>query len=182
MINSCLKLAFRNLIRNKLTSLVNIVGLSLAIGSCIFTFLVFNRHFTLDAFHENADKIFIIENSIPVEGENQIWGNSPVPLGPALQEDFPQIECYIRINKQWITVRSGDNLFHETVHFVDENFLEMFTFPLKYGNKYALSDQNAVILDEKTALRYFGDVNPIGKQLLFIFNEKQKESFFIYPD
>jgi len=179
MINSYIKLAIRNLVRNKLTSFINIVGLSVAIGGCIFVFLVFNRHFTLDAFHENAEKIFTIENIISAKGENQIWGNSPVPLGPALQKDFPQIERFVRMNQQWITVRSGDNIFNESIQFVDEGFLEMFTFPLKYGNKYSLSNPNAVILDEKTALRYFGKKNPIGKQLTFIFNEKQKESFLV---
>ena len=179
MINSYIKLSFRNLVRNKLTSFINIVGLSVAIGGCIFAFLVFNRHFSLDAFHENAKKIFIIENIISAKGENQIWGNSPVPIGPALQKDFPQIERFVRMKKQWITVRSGDNLFNETIYFVDEDFLEMFTFPLKYGNKHSLSNQNAIILDEKTAFRYFGDVSPIGEELTFIFNEEQKESFIV---
>lgn len=133
MINSYIKLAFRNLVRNKLTSFINIVGLSIAIGGCIFAFLVFNRHFSLDDFHENAEKIFTIENIISAREKNQIWGNSPVPLGPALQKDFPQIERFVRMNQRWITVRSGDNWFNECIHFVDEDFLEMFTFPLKYG-------------------------------------------------
>lgn len=179
MINSYLKLAFRNLIRNKLTSVINIVGLSIAIGCCIFTFLVFNRHFTLDAFHENADKIFIVENVISTNGEEEIWGNSPVALGPALQKDFPQIERSVRIRQQWITVRSGDNCFNECIQFVDDGFLDMFTFPLKYGNKNSLVDHNVVILDEKTALRYFGNVNPIGERLIFIFNNNQQESFIV---
>jgi len=179
LINSYIKLAFRNLIRNKLTSFINVIGLSIAIGCCIFTFLVFNRHFTLDAFHENAEKIFIVENIISTDGEEQIWGNSPVALGPALQKDFPQIDRFVRMNKQWVTVRLGDNYFNECIQFVDEGFLEMFTFPLKYGDKHSLSNQNAVIIDEKTALRYFGDVNPIGERLTFIFNKKQKESFIV---
>jgi ABC-type antimicrobial peptide transport system permease subunit len=57
--------------------------------------------------------------------------------------------------------------------------MEMFTFPLKYGNKHALSLRNAVVLDEETAWRYFGDENPLGKQLSIIFNNKQKESFIV---
>ena len=120
---------------------------------------------------DNAERIFIIENVISAKGEDQLWGNSPVPLGPALQRDFPHIERFVRMNQQWITVRSGDNFFNESVHFVDEGFFQMFTFPLKYGNNYSLSNQNTVILDEKTAFRYYGNVNPIGKQLTFIFNE-----------
>lgn len=179
MINSFIKLAFRNLIRNKLSSFINIVGLAIAIGCWIFTFLVFNRHFNLDAFHENAKKIFIVENVIAANDKEQIWGNSPVALGPALLKDFPQIERFARLNQRWITVRSGDNCFSECIQFVDEGFLDMFTFPLTYGNKYALADPNAVILEAKTALRYFGNVNPIGARLTFIFNNNQQESFIV---
>jgi len=109
LIRSYIKFAFRNLVRNKLTSFINIMGLSIAIGCCIFTFLVFNRHFTLDAFHKNAEKIFVVESFISTHGEDQIWGNSPISLGPALQKDFPQIVRFSRITQEWIIVRCGDN-------------------------------------------------------------------------
>ncbi len=173
------KIFSRNLLRNKLTSIINITALSIGIAGCLFAFLMLDRHFNLDAFHENADNIFIAQNTIATKGETQTWGNSPLPLGPALKQDFPQVERFVRVNRRGCAVRRGDHIFDEPVHFVDEGFMDMFTFPLKYGNKHALSNRNAVILEENTALRYFGDRDPTGKELVFIFDRSQKVSFFV---
>jgi putative ABC transport system permease protein len=183
LLKSFFKIASRNLTKNKITTLINIIGLSIGIAGCIFAFMMVQRHYNLDAFHLNADEIFVVENVITCKGEEQLWGNSPVPLGPALKKDFPQIRSFVRINRHLVSVRRGDNLFKETIHFVDDEFLEMFTFPLKYGSKDVLSDSNAVVLEEKTARRYFGKRNPIGEELTFIFNHSpgkiHKESFIV---
>lgn len=179
MVKNYFKLAGRNLIKNKLISFINIVGLSIGIGGCIFAFLTLNKHLNLDAFHQNAENIFVVENTLSAKGEEQLWGNSPMLLGSALQSDFPQIDRFVRMNYQLAIVRHGDNLFNETIQFVDDGFLDMFTFPLKYGNKRVLYDRNAIVLDEKTALRYFGDENPIGKELILVFDNTQTETFIV---
>lgn len=179
MLKSYFKLAIRNLFKHKMTSFINVFGLSVAVGCCIFGFLFLNRHYTLDEFHENAERIFLIQNTISVKGDVQTWGNSPMPLGPALQNDFPQIKRVVRMNHQSATVRYNDNYFHETIQFADDGFLEMFNFPLMMGDKAALQDRNAIILNEETAQRYFGEENPLGKELIVYFNNTEKAAFFV---
>ena len=174
------KMAYRSLLKNKVSSFINIFGLSVAIGCSIVSYLFVDFHYNKDTFHKNAENIFLIENILENKDGQQIWGDTPTPLGPILEDDFSQIEMSVRIANSSSTVRVGDNIFEEQVRFVDENFFEMFTFPLKYGDKVnVLTDRNSVVLNQEIAFKYFGDMNPVGKQMEFIFSTKQKESFFV---
>lgn len=173
------KVAFRNLIKDKVPSIINIVGLSTTIGVAIVSFLFYDFFYNRDTFHVNGENIYVIENVISSDGTDQLWGNSPMPLGPALKADFPQIERIVRINSGSGVMRFGDRVFTERVRFVDAGFLDMFTFPLKYGTREALRSETQIILNDKTADKYFGDTNPVGEQVTITFNDVQKETFFI---
>ncbi len=179
MLKSFLKVAYRGLLKSKLSSFINIFGLSLAVGCTIVIFLIIDFMYSLDSFHENADSLFLVENVIEISGTVEIWGNSPLPLGPALEADFPQVIRAVRVADAAGAMRYGDLVFNESIRFVDPAFLEMFTFPLKYGDKSALSDNSALILSEDLALKYFGDANPIGEQVSITFNSEQTETFLI---
>jgi putative ABC transport system permease protein len=179
MLKNYFKMAYRNLLRNKLSSLINIFGLSIALSCSIVAFLFVDFYYNRDTFHKNAEQIFLNENIVETNGHKQIWGNSPVPLGPALKSDFSQVMRAVRIADGKGIIRYEYNIFDEYFRFEDAEFLDMFTFPLKYGKKNALGDRNTLIFSEEAALKYFGDENPIGEKVTITFNDKYKESFFV---
>jgi len=179
MFKNYFKMAYRSLLRNKLSSSINMVGLSVAIGCSIVFFLMLDLEYTSDLFHENAKNIFMIGYTLEGDERADRWGDSPQPLGPILAAEFPQVKHAIRINDRTGTVRYGDKVFNEAIRFVDPQFLSVFTFPLRLGDETALSDKQALILSEAMADKYFGDENPVGKQVVITFSDQVKESFFI---
>jgi len=179
MLRSYFKLAYRNIIKNKLSSIINITGLSVAIGCSILFFLLLDMEYTSDRFHENSHNIFMVGYTLEGDQNAQRWGDSPQPLGPALETQFPQVERSVRITDKRASVRYENNVFDESIRLVEPDFLDMFSFPLKSGNRTALSDKNAIILSEPIAEKYFGEENPIGKKLELTFDRKYKESYII---
>ena len=179
MLKSYFKIACRHRLRNKLFSIIDIFGLSMAIGCSIVVFLFVDFWASMDSFHRNSDQIFLVENVINRDGQISIWGDSPLPLGPAVENDFPQVVRTVRIQTRGGIVRYKEKVFNERFMFVDEGFFDMFTFPLIAGSKDALLNHNTLFMDEETALKYFGDENPVGKQLTIKFGDKYVEEFFV---
>jgi len=176
---SYIKIAFRNIIKNKTFSLISIAGLALSVSCFTLPFLFINSNNRIDLFHEHLDEIFYVENRLGKSGGGELWGVSPLPLGPALKQNYPQVSDYIRVNRDSGTVRIKGRIFKEVIYFVDHKFLEVFTFPLVTGNKNALNNRNSIIITDRYAEKYFNDQNPVGKELLIINGDKFKESFVI---
>lgn len=179
MLKSYFKLAWRNIFRNKLSSIINIIGLSIAIGCNIVIFTFVDLNINQDYFHEKADEIFMIESVIDRNNTQNIWGITPAPLGQELKEGFPQIQEIVRVENDAVVVKQGENVFEERVRFVDPAFLEMFTFPLEKGDKTALEDRNSVVISHRMADKYFSGQDPIGQQLLLIFDDTLQMPFVV---
>ncbi|MCK5147888.1 ABC transporter permease [bacterium] len=179
MVKNYGKLAMRNLKKERLSSFINITGLSVAIGCSLVAFVFVDFYYNRDTNHENVEEIFLVGNVIKDQDSEQCWGDSPMPLGHALISDFSQIKQMVRIAKSSGTMRYLDKVFNEAIRFADPDFFDMFTYPMKYGEKTALSDRNSIILSEDIAIKYFGDINPVGKQVSIRFNNGQKEMFLI---
>jgi len=123
MFRNYLKIALRNLLKHRLFTFMNVFGLSIAMASCIVIFLFMDWQYGQDANHENAERIFLANYRLEIEGKQQTWGDSPLPLGPALKADFPQIEYAVRVADGRATLRYGEQVFEERVRFVDPDFL-----------------------------------------------------------
>ena len=96
MLKNYIKTTYRNLLRSKGSSFITLFGLSVAIGCSILVYLFLDLNFSMDQFHENGDRVFMVQ-SVLGEGDSQeLWGYSPIPLGPALEADFPQIVRAVR--------------------------------------------------------------------------------------
>ncbi len=179
MLKNYIKTTYRNLLRSKGSSFINLFGLSVAIGCAILVYLFLDLNFSMDQFHENGDRVFMVQ-SVLGEGDSQeLWGHSPIPLGPALEADFPQIVRAVRWRNASATFQTEETVLQERVTFADEDLLDMLTFPLKYGDKKALTDQNALILSENAAIKYFGDADPIGQPITLTFNGDHVEAFTV---
>ncbi len=176
MIKNYFKLGFRNLLKNRLSSIINILGLGLAVGCCMVVFEYFDFSMHSDNFHHKINNIFVVERVSNQNGNNQYWGNSPAPLGPMLQRDFPQIKNITRVNYTGVIIKQGDNVFRESVTFVDNSFYKLFDFPVKWGNKATFTDQDGIVLTDRLSEKLFGNQNPTGKRVSIRFNNNGHET------
>ncbi|MFC1724536.1 ABC transporter permease [candidate division KSB1 bacterium] len=174
MFKNYLKIAFRTLLKQKTTSIINVIGLSIGMAFCILIYLFIRDELSFDRFHKNADSIYsVVSTNHYIERSHR---HLPVPFAPVLKENFPEVKNYVRLIRRWdIPVRYKNNLFNETIHIADPQIFDVFSFKLETGDPGSiLNSDNSVILDRSTATKYFGNENPIGKILRFTFGEKQK--------
>ncbi|MCL6295446.1 ABC transporter permease [Jejuia spongiicola] len=168
MIRNYFKIAWRNLIKNKGFSAINIGGLSVGLTvSIIISIYVFNEY-SYDNFHENYDKLYRVLRIGGINDDKYLIGVTSGPFGPALENDFSEsIENTVRVMPNDGLVTYKNNSFYEKkVYLADSNFFEIFSFPLKEGVKEsALEKPNSVVLTQEMAAKYFGDEDPMGKIL-----------------
>jgi len=168
-----LKLFIRKIQREKIFSLINILGLSLGISCSLLIYLYVESELDHDKFHVNGDRLFRINQTF-------IWGDNVTDqfasTGPgvalALIEELPEAEIITRVHTPGgylVTRKNGDKIIsfdENSIFAADSNFLEAFSFPLKYGDKNsALYKAHAVLITDETAHKYFGDENPLGKTI-----------------
>ncbi|MEM9340266.1 MAG: ABC transporter permease [Bacteroidota bacterium] len=167
---SYLKTGLRNVIRNKITSAINIIGLATSISIGIAVYLIIDKQLRLDEFHPEVEKIFTIQSVIAWEGEPETWARTPQLLGKQLVEDFPQVKNAARVRVKSSIVRYKEMIFSEPLTFVDQDYFEIFDFPLIEGSHQL--ELNQVIISRNSALKYFKNEDPVGKTLRIIVNEQ----------
>lgn len=177
ILNNYYKTSLRSLARNPLSSLVNILGLSAAIGICVLGY-AFNRYVrNIDQFHEHKAEVYLTTFWANRDGELQQYGQAPAPIGGLLKESqIPETEI-CRIQNRHAVIKQDDKVFHQKVRMVDPTFLEFFTFPMKWGNGQLLDDPTSIVISEAMSEKYFGEENPVGKSLLLIFEKDLKRTF-----
>jgi len=168
MIKNYLKIAFRNLFRQKGFSFINIAGLAIGITVFALIMIFVTGELSADKFHENIDRIYRIERQ-----EN--FGVTSIPLMDKLMNAVPEIEYGSRLMPFPGNIKHNDELKSTRLIFVDSTFFEIFTFSSVAGDlKSALDDKNSMIIKESYAQQLFGDENPVGKEIIF-----RDESFTI---
>ncbi|MGD8777466.1 MAG: ABC transporter permease [Ignavibacteria bacterium] len=167
MIKSYLKTAFRNLIRRKTFSLINIFGLALGISACLIIYSYVTYEKSYDTFNENADNIYRLKNVRYYASGTDSSAGCVALLGPTLEEEIPEVINFARVNRKSTVVTCNNNSFHEhNMFWADSSFLTMFSFPLISGNvDNALSERYSAVLTKNTVEKYFGDKNAIGETI-----------------
>ena len=177
MIKSYFKVSLRGLMKNPLSSFINVFGLSVAIGICLVVYAFLEYDYNIDQFHKNKNEVYLTTFFADRDGSIQQYGQTPIPLGDMLKEDFSQVKKVCRVEDRDVVLKRDDHVFYERVRYVDTEFLEMFTFPLKWGTANSLTDLNSIILSEDMSIKYFGDENPVGRDMLMIFEDKTTKAF-----
>ena len=177
MLISYIKTALRVLFKNKLYTIINIVGLGVAIGCGIVAYLNYQFSQSFDSYHINKDRIYRLNSYKIINNERENWAVTPMPLAPALKENIAGVDDYTRIREGFGIFRYKEKVFNENFHYVDNDFFKMFTFPLKYGDKNHLLENNGIVITENIADKYFGNINPVGKQLTITVDNKNIEFF-----
>ncbi|WP_394748162.1 ABC transporter permease [Spongiimicrobium salis] len=176
MFKNYLKIAWRNLLKNKGYTAINIVGLSVGVCCFLLISLFVKNEFSYDKFHSKADRIYRVwqyENYGPKE--DFLNTTTPVSMMKVLKSNFPEIEEGSRVYQFNSLVKRNTLEFNESVRAVDPSFFQMFDFELLEGNQDApLTDVNSIILSTSAAKKYFGSENPIGQSLELQFDEESR--------
>jgi len=166
MLKNYLKIALRNLTRNKVFSIINIAGLSLGLACCMLIVLYTKDEISFDRFQKNKDRLFRIQATISDENETRTIGSTNAIHGPTFKEEIPEIEEVIRAQSTSFVSKKGNDLLNENVLFADDNFFTVFSLPLISGDpRTVLSDVHSIVISENVAKKYFNTGDAIGKTL-----------------
>ncbi|OEK02794.1 ABC transporter permease [Roseivirga sp. 4D4] len=175
MFKSYFKIAWRNIVKKKTYSILNIFGLGLGIACCFLIFMFVQDEKSYDTYHEKGERIYRVTHGYKPPGGNEedakantfwVWANARV--GPALLDYFPEIDKIAQFSgRSDLLLRNGDNLYQEEgVFFMDSTVFDVFSWKLLEGDpETALTAPFSIVLTETTAKKYFGDQDAIGKVL-----------------
>jgi putative ABC transport system permease protein len=169
MIKNYLKVAWRNLVKNKVFSFINIIGLAVGLTCFILIALYVSDEVSYDKYNEKADRIYRINSFIKLGGSELRLAVSSDPMGAALKKDLPQVEEFVRFynSNGSKSIRKGGEFINENaVVHADSTLFRVFTLPTLYGDtKTALNDPNTVVITESAAKKYFGATDVVGKTI-----------------
>ncbi|MBS1527640.1 MAG: ABC transporter permease, partial [Bacteroidetes bacterium] len=174
MLKNYVTIAWRNLKRNKISSIINISGLAIGLACVMLISMYVKDELGYDRFFKDTQRIFRVNIHEKMDNDEFTAAHTPPPVGQALLNNFPEIESYVRIFKP------GDEVIHSVVDgrkssfterkllSVDSNFLQFFSYKLIAGDRATcLNGPNSVVLTESAAKKYFGSTDVIGKNLVF---------------
>ncbi len=170
MILKYIHFTIRNFRNQKLFTFVNLAGLTIGIVAASLILIYISYELSFDRFHKNSGQIFRVYGTFNFGGKDEAWVQTPNPLGPFLQNKFPEIEKTVRITRlSKGLVSAGDkSFFEDRIVLADSTVFDVFTFPLLIGNpKTVLSQPNGVVLTESAAEKYFGESDPVGRTIRF---------------
>ncbi|HYG19360.1 MAG TPA: ABC transporter permease [Ohtaekwangia sp.] len=178
MIRNYVLIAYRNLLRHKGFSLINITGLAVGIASCLLIAMYVQHELSYDRYHTNLNQIYRVIHAYqhgedaatlppPAPGDFQVWGNAPV--GAALLQDFPEVVKVVQFTgRQSLLLQHGEKRFQENdLFFADSTVFEVFSWNLIAGSpKDALARPHTIVLTERMAQKYFGDDEALGQTII----------------
>jgi putative ABC transport system permease protein len=176
MIRSYIKTAFRSLKKNKGFTILNVLGLSVGLATCLLIIFYVVNEFSYDRYNTNADRIYRISEDAKLNGNQIISAATEAPLLGVLKSSFPEIEKTARIiptsalysSRQKYYIRKGDNNIQEkNVVFAESGLFDVFTLPMIDGNpSTSLSEPNSAVITESTAIKYFNSTHVVGQTLM----------------
>lgn len=174
MIKNYLKVALRALLRNKLSSFINVFGLALAMACCVLIYIFIQDELSYDKHHANADRIYrVTRNFLSSDGSvNLHLGHVAPPFGPLLKNDFTEFESVVRTLRAPLFIaleESGQEkkaFTEDKAYFAEPEVFDVFSISVTQGNATkALTEPFQIMLSESMAKKYFGENQPLGKTL-----------------
>jgi len=169
MFKNYLKIAWRNLIKNKAFSIINITGLAIGLSCFLLITAYVTDELSYDRFYPNAQNIYRINSDIRFGGANMHMPLSSDMAGQLMKKDYPQVENYTRIytnNGNRLIKKNNDYIDENKTANVDSTFFEVFRLPAIEGDvRHALDEPNTVVITASIAKKYFGSTNVVGKTI-----------------
>src|SRR5678816_1252327 len=169
MIKNYLKIAWRNIVKSKTFSFINIAGLAIGLACFILIAMFVVDELSYDRYNEKADRIYRVNSDIRFGGTDLKLAVSCDPMGATLKKDYPQVEQFARFynSRGSKLIKKGDQFINEDrVAHADSTTFDVFTLPAISGDtRTALNEPNTVVITESAAKKYFGSTEAIGKTL-----------------
>ncbi len=177
MLKNYFTTAINNLLKNKLYSAINIIGLAIGLAACLLSTLYVQNELSYDRHWEKADHIYRVNKKFTIK--EKPWPFTSVLLLPALKKYFPEdIELGTRIISYNVEIQIGDARYPAFNTIVDEDFIKIFQAEgLKGSLKNTLQSPHNIALSEESAVQYFGDKDPIGEVITFRDNNGNEEQY-----
>jgi putative ABC transport system permease protein len=178
MFKNYLKTAWRNLLNNKFYSAINIAGLTIGLAIGILILVWVQDELSFDSFHKQAKNIYRLELFGGTGASRQIWTVGVAPIGPLVKQQLPDVKDEVRITGGYYSLyKYKDKVFgDENAVFADPSFFSVFDFHIIKGSTAKpFADDNSVVITQKTAEKFFGDQDPIGKVII----ADNKENFTV---
>lgn len=183
MLSNYLKIAWRNIARNKVFSFINVTGLSLGVAACLLIALYVFHETSYDKQVPNAENIYRLYFSFPIDGKEEKGAFTSANMAPTLLSDFEEVEKSGRLLDNPLFSGAGSNevriegdpLQHheEGFAYADQSILDIFQLPMVQGDsKTALADPHTVVISEKKAKKYFKNASPLGKSIYLNGNDQ----------
>jgi putative ABC transport system permease protein len=174
MIQNYLKVAWRNLMKNKVFSFINIFGLSVGLTCCLLIGLYLYHELSYDRHHKNVERIFQLGTIFIKEGEEDRMGTTPAPMAARMQMEFPEIEKSTRLMRTYADDKTlfqvkdtkGDiqSFFETKGYLADSSFFQVLTYDFREGNPVsALTEPNSVVISEEISNKIFGAGSALNK-------------------
>ncbi len=170
MIGNYLKITFRTLLKHKVFSIINIAGLALSISICLMIIIFIKDQKSSDRFHENKDRIVRVyttdKDQNREHSEVKGWATTPGTLAPYLLDNVPCVEDVVRVRMMGASVLKTETAMTIGGLYAEPSFFRIFSYPLKDGDpETALNHPNSIVISEETALKFFGDSDPMNKTM-----------------
>ncbi|WP_295126747.1 ABC transporter permease [uncultured Chitinophaga sp.] len=165
MIRNYFKLAWRNIWKSKGTSTINVTGLAVAVAAALLLAVTAHFQLSFNNFHENGASIYqVFELENKAEGATP-KSNMPMPLQDVIKQDMPEVELSTRFLGGGAHYRFGAKNGSMGIRFVDPDFFRIFSFPIIAGSKTPLDERSNIVISEKSAVKWFGTKDVVGKQV-----------------
>src|SRR5260370_23869692 len=174
MIKNYLKIAWRNLLKNKIFSFINIFGLSVGLTCCMLISVYLYNEVSYDKYHKNIDQLYQLATTFVKDGKEDKTPNTPAPMAAAMKQEFPEIKETARLmalfaeDKTLMQYKEGNTApksFYETKGYMaDASFFQLFTYNFIEGNPaVALKEPNTIVVSEEIAKKFFGGQPALNK-------------------
>ncbi|RVU02741.1 FtsX-like permease family protein [Mucilaginibacter limnophilus] len=165
MFKNYLKIAWRNLLKNKGFTFINVSGLTIGMASAALILFWINHEVGYDQFHEKKDRLYTMYNKAVFDGQLWCWNTTPKIMAKTLR-DYPQVEEATHTTNCFFLFNVGEKKLNVSGMFTDSGFLKMFTFPALKGNpNTALNDIYSIVVTQKLAKKLFGTEDALGKTI-----------------
>lgn len=176
MLKNYFLLTLRSLAKNKVFVIINVAGMSIAIGCCIVAYFAYAFDQTFDNVHENRERIYRVSAVRTFESTTTKYGRVPLALGSAIVSTFQGVDHASRYYRVTSNFKRNDDLFAADLAYVDASFFSMFTFDFVAGNATAIADVSSMAISESMAVRLFGSAEQaLGQSLTQVHSHGLKE-------
>lgn len=175
MFKNYLKIGWRNLLKQKLTTFISVFGLASAVGCCLVAYLFIEQIWFKGMLQPNKDEIYQLTYTIEEEDGKVTYGTVAEPITELLLQEFSQIKSQTRVDLGFPVLIYKTESFYQRVNYVDPGFMEMFSYRMEHGYPEALQEPGQVILTYELSEKLFGDSYPVGQELTLVTDGKEVE-------